>query len=328
MALAAASAAAAQGSAEHPLARPLLSCRDVRKAYGDRVAVDGVSFDIRPGERYGLLGPNGAGKTTLVSVICGILRADGGQVTVERPRGAAVSGGPAIGYVPQELAVYLDLSARENLRFFGQMQGLGGRALEYQIDKLLDVVGLADRSREGVYRFSAGMQRRLSVAIGLLGPPALLVLDEPTLGVDPQSRNAILDTVAELADAGTSVLLTTHYMEEVARVCDRVGIVDHGRMVAEGTVDELIASLGGGDRVRVGTAAATPFAAGVHGVDGVRVMSIEPGAVELLVDEASRRLPAIFDAARAAGAAIDSVDVRRPNLEDVFLARTGRALRD
>ncbi|HZQ26408.1 MAG TPA: ABC transporter ATP-binding protein [Acidimicrobiales bacterium] len=296
----------------------------MRKSYGDRVAVDGVSFDIRPGERYGLLGPNGAGKTTLVSVICGIMRAEAGQVVVERGRG----GGPAIGYVPQELAIYLDLTARENLRFFGQMQGMGGRVLEYQIDRLLDVVGLADRSREAVYRFSAGMQRRLSVAVGLLGPPALLVLDEPTLGVDPQSRTAILDMVADLADAGTSVLLTTHYMDEVARVCDRVGIVDHGRMVAEGSVDELIASLGGGDRVRVGTAGGTPLAAGVAGLEGVRVMSMEPASVELLVDEASRRLPAIFDAARLAGAAIDSVDVRRPNLEDVFLTRTGRALRD
>jgi ABC-2 type transport system ATP-binding protein len=300
----------------------------VRKSYGDRVAVDGVSLTIGSGERYGLLGPNGAGKTTLVSVVCGVMEPDDGEVQVGQRTGVPFDG-PAVGYVPQELAVYIDLTARENLRFFGRLQGLGGRDLEFQIDKLLDVVGLAGRSREAVFRFSAGMQRRLSVAVGLLGPPGLLVLDEPTLGVDPQSRNAILDTVVELADSGTSVLLTSHYMDEVARVCDRVGIIDNGRMVAEGTVEELIASLGGGDRVRLGTAeGGAAVAAALSGVDGAQVVHADASSVELLVDDAGRRLPALFDAARAAGRDIESVDVRRPNLEDVFLARTGRALRD
>ena len=306
---------------------PLLSCRDVRKSYGSRAAVDGVSFDITPGECYGLLGPNGAGKTTLVSIVCGILPADGGTVAIERPRGRAVDG-PAVGYVPQELAVYVDLSARENLRFFGQLQGLKGRSLEYQVDKLLEVVGLAERGREPVVRFSGGMQRRLSVAIGLIGPPALLVLDEPTLGVDPQSRNAILETVAAMADAGTAVLLTSHHMDEVARLCSRVGILDHGVMVAEGSVDELVASLGGGDRVRVGATAPKDVAVALALSEGVTVVAVDDDAVELHVDEASRRLPEVFEAARQAGHGVVSIDVRRPNLEDVFLARTGRALRD
>jgi ABC-2 type transport system ATP-binding protein len=304
---------------------PVLECRAVRKAYGDRQAVDGVSLAVGSGECYGLLGPNGAGKTTLVSVICGIIPANGGVVTVEK---SGAVDGPAVGYVPQELAVYIDLNARENLRFFGQLQGLKGQALERQVDELLDVVGLAGRAREAVARFSAGMQRRLSVAIGLLGPPALLVLDEPTLGVDPQSRNAILDTVAGLAAAGTAVLLTSHQMDEVARLCHRVGILDHGRMVAEGTVEELLASLGGGDRVRVGAGQPAAMARALDGSAGVHIVKVDDDGVDLQVDEAKRRLPEVFDVARAAGQDIVSVDVRRPNLEDVFLARTGRALRD
>ena len=212
----------------------ILECRELRKSYGDLVAVNGISFHIAEGETYGLLGPNGAGKTTTISMICGLLERDGGEVLIDgvqlTPRSVAVKAG--IGYVPQELAIYPDLTAKENLRFFARLYGVSGKEARRRIDEVLGIIGLVERADDMVKAYSGGMKRRLNIGIGLLHRPRLLVLDEPTVGVDPQSRNAILESVERLADEGIGVLYTTHYMEEAERLCDRVGIVDLGELKA------------------------------------------------------------------------------------------------
>ncbi len=210
---------------------PVLECSGLQKRYGERRAVDGVGFHIDEGETYGLWGPNGAGKTTTISMICGILEREGGQVTVAgRPLDTDAGEAKAsIGYVPQEIALYPDLTGRENLRFFGRLQGLAGGELSERVGSVLAVVGLADRAADRVESYSGGMQRRANIAAGLLHSPKLLVLDEPTVGVDPQSRNAVLETIVALGGEGMAVLYATHYMEDAERLCDRVGIIDEGR---------------------------------------------------------------------------------------------------
>ena len=218
----------------------MLRCEGLRKSYGDREAVKGVSFSIAEGECYGLLGPNGAGKTTTISMLCGLIIPDQGEVTVDGFAGGSLEAKAAVGYVPQDLALYPDLSAVENLTFFGQLYGLGGKELHGRIGETLELVGLADRGKDRIGTYSGGMKRRANMAAGLLHRPKLLVLDEPTVGVDPQSRNAILETVGRL---GIAVLYTTHYMEEAARLCDRIGIIDDGQLIAEGTAESLIGTL-------------------------------------------------------------------------------------
>jgi ABC-2 type transport system ATP-binding protein len=311
---------------------PVLVCRDLRRRYGQRLAVDGVGFRVDPGETYGLLGPNGAGKTTTISMICGLLRRDGGEVTVA---GASLDRDPvavkaAIGYVPQDIALYPDLSGKENLRFWGRMQGLSGRELAARVDAVLEVVGLADRARDKVADYSGGMQRRLNIGAGLLHRPTLLVLDEPTVGVDPQSRNAILENVEALRGEGAAVLYTTHYMEEAERLCDRVGIIDQGRLIAEGTRRELVAQIGERDRIEL-TASGdlVGLAAGCRRtVDGVDEATVVAGGLHLVARDGRRLLPKLLELAEAAGVEVTSVEVVEPDLEAVFLHLTGKALRD
>ncbi|HEY8447711.1 MAG TPA: ABC transporter ATP-binding protein [Thermomicrobiales bacterium] len=308
-----------------------MECRDLRKTYGDRVAVNGVSFSIRRGETYGLLGPNGAGKTTTISMICGLLERDGGTVVVDgKPMSpSAVDAKAVIGYVPQDLAIYPDLSARENLRFFGQLYGLSGKTLSARVDEVLEVIGLADRANDRADSFSGGMKRRLNIGIGMLHSPRLLVLDEPTVGVDPQSRNAILDTVDTLGGQGIAVLYTTQYMEEAERLCDRVGIIDEGRLKAEGTRRELVALVGQRDRIALsaqGDLEATARA--VSALDGVEQVNRHEGGLDLFVKDARRMLPQLLSTVANAGASVSAVEVVEPNLEAVFLHLTGKALRD
>jgi ABC-2 type transport system ATP-binding protein len=312
-------------------AEAVLTCRDLRKRFGDRTAVDGVGFEIRAGETYGLLGPNGAGKTTTISMICGILPADAGEVQVAGARvdTGTVAAKAAIGYVPQDLAIYPDLSARENLTFFGRLYGLGGAQLRERIADVLSVIDLADRADERTERFSGGMKRRLNIGIGLLHRPKLLVLDEPTVGVDPQSRNAILASVGALSAAGMGILYTTHYMEEAERLCDRVGVIDEGRIIAEGTRRELVALVGGLDKIQLAASGDLALAAGaVRQLDGVRKVTTHDAGIELLVVEARRLLPTILAAMTQDGVSIRSVEVVEPDLEAVFLHLTGKALRD
>jgi ABC-2 type transport system ATP-binding protein len=309
----------------------VLECRDLRKRYGERVAVDGVGFRIAPGETYGLLGPNGAGKTTTISMICGLLSRDGGEVTIDgRSMDTRATAAKAlIGYVPQELALYPDLTARENLRFFGRLYGLGGKALDARVDEVLAVTGLADRADDRAQTFSGGMQRRLNIGIGLLNSPRLLVLDEPTVGVDPQSRNAILATVEELGGQGIAVLYTTHYMEEAERLCDRIGIIDEGRLKAEGTRRELVALVGERDRVGLAAGGDLPAAAkALAALERVEEATLREGGLDLIVDGARQALPGILETAAAAGATVIGVEIIEPDLEAVFLHLTGKALRD
>ena len=312
----------------------VLSVRDLRKRFGSLEAVKGVSFEIHEGETYGLLGPNGAGKTTTISMICGLLARDAGEVSLNGSTidVGAVAAKAGIGFVPQELAIYPDLSATENLAFFGRLYGIGGARLKARIKDVLDIIGLADRANERTDRFSGGMQRRLNIGIGLLHEPRLLLLDEPTVGVDPQSRNSILESIAALGRQGMSILYTTHYMEEAERLCDRIGIIDGGEIRAEGSQRELVALMGQRDQVRLavgGEASAIAAAASaVARLDGVAGAAAKDGDLEILVEDARGVLPRLLDAVEAAGATIRSVDVVRPDLEAVFLHLTGRALRD
>jgi ABC-2 type transport system ATP-binding protein len=310
---------------------PVLECRDLRKRFGELVAVDGVGFQIEPGETYGLLGPNGAGKTTTISMIAGLLDRDGGEVMVAgQPVGTtSVRAKAAIGYVPQELALYPDLTGRENLRFFARLYGLGASETRLRSDQVLEVIGLADRADGRVKEYSGGMKRRLNIGIGLLHRPGLLILDEPTVGVDPQSRNAILESVASLSAEGMAVLYTTHYMEEAERLCDRVGIIDLGALRAEGTRRELVGLVGGRDRVELTADGDLDAAASLAGsLPAVQEASPHEGSLDLIVDDARTVLPRILEAVRGAGASVSAVEVKEPNLEAVFLHLTGKALRE
>ncbi len=309
----------------------ILHCEGLMKSYDDRLVVDHVGFSIARGETYGLLGPNGAGKTTSISMICGLLRRDGGTVTVvgrdldEDARSVK----SAIGYVPQDLAIYPDLTAAENLRFFGRLQGIVGKKLTSRTEEVLETVGLADRAGDRTEEFSGGMKRRLNIGIGLLHEPQLLVLDEPTVGVDPQSRDSILASVDQLGAGGIGVLYTTHYMEEAERLCDRVGIIDHGRLVAEGSRRELVDLIGEQDHVRLGVENGEDrvTAALLALPDVVSAVSTDH-TIDLGLADAHHALPSILTTAGDAGARVLSVEVVEPDLEQVFLHLTGRALRD
>jgi ABC-2 type transport system ATP-binding protein len=310
---------------------PVLRAEGITKRFGDRTAVDGVSLEVAAGETYGLLGPNGAGKSTTISVLCGLLEPDAGRVTVAgtRIRPSSTDGKAAIGLVPQDLALYPDLSAEENLTFFARLQGLARADRTRRIAEVLEVIGLGDRRGDKTDTFSGGMKRRLNIGIGLLHQPRLLVLDEPTVGVDPQSRNAILESIEALSGEGLAVLYTTHYMEEAERLCDRVGIIDEGRLLAEGPPGELTGLVGEQERLSIGvTGGAEDALDRLRGAEGITEVSVDGGTLRLLVDRASRRLGGIIDTLTASGVTIDSVEVDRPDLEAVFLHLTGKALRE
>jgi ABC-2 type transport system ATP-binding protein len=281
----------------------MLVLEGLRKGYGAHLALDGLTLSVRRGEIFGLLGPNGAGKTTTVSLAVGVLAPDAGTVTVA---GQGAPSSPAVrsrlGLAPQALALYDGLSGDENLAFFGSVYGLAGPRLAERVSAAIEFVGLADRRRDRVSTYSGGMKRRLNLAVAVVHDPELILLDEPTAGVDPQSRNLIFENVRRLREAGKTIVYTTHYMEEAERLCDRVGIIDHGRLLALGTVAELLASHGG-----------RPVLVAEAGGEEIRVEADDP-LVEL------NRL--------AAGRPVSAFRVERASLEQVFLHLTGRQLRD
>jgi ABC-2 type transport system ATP-binding protein len=294
-------------------------------------AARGISFAIQQGEIFGLIGPNGAGKTTTISMVCGLLARDSGRVELQGREldTGTVDVKAAVGFVPQEIAIYPDLTPRENLRFFGKLYGLSGKELDRRIDRILATIGLSDRQGERSGEFSGGMKRRLNIGLGMLNEPALLLLDEPTVGVDPQSRNAILDAVEALASEGMAVLYTTHYMEEAERLCDRVGILDEGTLKAEGTRRELMALVGERDRLRIEARGDLPAAcAAALAVPGVEEAAPHDGGIELMARDVRASLAEIVRAIDGSGAGIASMEVEEPNLEAVFLHLTGKALRD
>lgn len=308
-----------------------IEVRDLHKRFGDTYAVQGVTFDVRQGEIFSLLGPNGAGKTTTISILSCLLQPNQGDAAV---LGHSVVHEPmavkaAMGVVPQELALYEDLSARENLDFWGKMYGLRGAELRRQVDEVLQIIGLADRQRGAVRKFSGGMKRRLNIGIALLNRPQILILDEPTVGIDPQSRRSILDSVKEFNRQGTTVLYTTHYMEEAQELSDHIAIMDRGKLIALGTHEELVRIVGELDRLQLAVnAPAEEVLEPWQAVGGVRQVSVADGVVTLLVDDSNQVLPGLFEAAARAGVRITSVEIQEPNLEAVFLHLTGRALRD
>jgi len=316
---------------EEPATEHVLVARDLVRRFGDLTAVDGVSFHIDPSETYGLLGPNGAGKTTTISMAAGLIPADSGTVTVTgRQMGPGeVEVKRHIGLVPQDLAIYPELTARENLAFFGRLQGLSGKPLARRIDEVLDLIALSDRAAEATKKYSGGMKRRLNIGIALLHRPALLILDEPTVGVDPQSRNAILESVEALSVEGMAVLYTTHYMEEAERLCDRIAIIDSGRIQAEGTRNELITLTGGVDHIRLAGAGQTDAtASALRALPAVEQVAADRHALTLTVRDAPSAVAGIVNTATAAGMVLSEVEITRPDLESVFLHLTGKALRD
>ena len=308
----------------------VLECSGLRKSFGGRLAVDGVGFHIAEGEVYGLLGPNGAGKTTTIRMVCGLLAPDAGSITIAgRPAIGSLAVKRFIGYVPQDVALYPDLTARENLEFLGRLHGLGGKLLAQRVEEALQLTDLADRRNDRLDAYSGGMKRRLNIAAGLLNHPKLLILDEPTVGVDPQSRHAILERVQEFGRQGLAVVYTTHYLEEAERVCTRVGIIDRGRLVAEGTRRELVSRLGAQDRIDLSATGDPQKLAEVsRTVPGVSSAAVADHTVHLIAADGRHLLPALLEAAEAAQVSVSSVDVVEPDLEAVFLDLTGTALRE
>lgn len=305
----------------------MLSLRSVTKRYGDLVALDDVSLDIAPGEFFGLLGPNGAGKSTAMSLIAGLRAPDAGTLTLNgQPLTAThASTRRALGLVPQHLALYTELSAEENLRIFGELYGLHGADLRTRIDEALTAVQLADRRRELVKHYSGGMQRRLNLVAALLHRPKLLLCDEPTVGVDPQSRLAIFEYLEKLNRAGLTIIYSTHYMEEATRLCSRIGVIDHGRILALGSLDELLLRLPFEEEIRFPATAATAALAAAIAPHGEVATSEGQHRFRPRTDF---KLSAFFAQAESFGLPPRLFTSQRPTLEAVFLHLTGRMLRE
>ena len=310
----------------------LLEIRNLTKRFGALAAVQNVNLSVPAGEIFGLLGPNGAGKTTTVSIACGLLNPTEGDVTVD---GHSVLREPMavrreVGVVPQELALYGALSGRENLVFFGRMQEIPARLLQERVRAVLDIVGLTDRQNDRVEIYSGGMKRRLNVAIGLLNQPRLLILDEPTVGVDPQSRNNILETLRELNRQGVTMLYTSHYMEEVEFLCSHIAIMDHGRVIADGSQEELQRRAGGQDIISVRLADETDEALRTRlmALPGVETVELQDHAVRIATASGRALLAPLVAELAAAGTTVTAIEVKEPNLEDLFLSLTGTSLRD
>jgi len=308
-----------------------IEVKDLNKSFGKVQAVAGLSFAARQGEVLSLLGPNGAGKSTTIAMLSGLLEPDAGSAAIlghsirTEPQAAKA----CLGVVPQEIALYPDLTARENLIFWGKMYGLRGAALTKRVDAVLETIGLNGRQRDRVGTYSGGMKRRVNIGAALLHAPAVVIMDEPTVGIDPQSRRHILDHVKALNQAGATVLYTTHYMEEAAELSDHIAILDQGRVIAHGTHDELIARSGGLARIDLTlNVEAERVAPAWRALPGLAHLDVVDGRITALVDDSNALLPRLFELATQAGARITTVDICEPNLESVFLKLTGKALRD
>lgn len=310
----------------------MLETEELKKVFKGKSAVDGVNLYMDKGESVGLLGPNGAGKSTTISMISSLIKPTSGDVKL---KGQSILKNPGIirnvlGVVPQEIALYDELTAYENLKFFGRIYGLTGKELESKIQEVLEVVGLKDRQKDVIKTYSGGMQRRINMAAAMLHEPELLIMDEPTVGIDPQSRSHILDTVRHLnQEKGLTVLYTSHYMEEVERLCDRVYIMDHGQIIASGTKTELKSILSGEETILIDLDRPYPdLVKDLQAHEGIRQTIETEKGLKLIVPKGSKLLGTIFQAAERHQAQILNVNVQIPTLEDVFLHLTGRKLRD
>lgn len=310
----------------------ILQVDRLRKTYGKTVAVDGVTFSVQPGETFGLLGPNGAGKTTTMKMLCGLVRPDSGDITIQ---GISVSRFPQqaqklLGVVPQSLALYEDMTARQNLVFFAKLREIAREERDKQIAEILELIGLQNDADRRVKGFSGGMKRRLNIGIGLLGRPKVLLLDEPTVGIDPQSRRHILDSVKQLADEGVTIIYTSHYMEEVQYLCRRVAIMDHGRVIAQGPIDQVRALAGDSVVLRIPV---TDAENGTLDAERIRTsvgvpLEVRMGELRFILPHGSSQVPQILNSLLEIGVSLEGMTVESPNLETVFLSLTGKALRD
>ena len=311
----------------------ILQVQNLVKKYGDFTAVNGISFDIKEGEIFSLLGPNGAGKTTTISMLSTLYSPTAGDATIG---GHSITKNPmavkqVIGVVPQDIALYEDLTAKENLVFWGQMYGLSGQPLATRVDEVLEQIGLTDKAKNRVKTYSGGMKRRVNIGVGLLHKPRLLFMDEPTVGIDPQSRRAILDTVKDLNRQGMTLLYTTHYMEEAQELSDRVGIIDHGELIALGTQKELTQQVGETETLILHVGESDDpeaLATSLRGLKDVLEANATDHEVSVITPDAEDVLASVVSKANERGIKIRSIDIREPNLEAVFLHLTGRALRD
>jgi len=309
----------------------ILEVKHLIKRYRDFLALDHISLGVREGEIFGLLGPNGAGKTTTIRILSGLAGYDGGEVKIlgkELVR-HEMEIKRQIGVVPQEIAVFEDLTAYENLDYFGRLYGLRGKELKERIDETLAFVGLADRRKELPKHFSGGMKRRLNIGCAILHRPKLLIMDEPTVGIDPQSRNHILESVRALNRMGSTIIYTSHYMEEVEELCDRIAILDHGRVIAQGTKEELTSLIASEEKIVAEvTAPGYTLVEQIRKIPSVMECTAADNRLEVLAKKGERTIHQIIPVLTAADTEILSIRLERPSLEDVFLTLTGRSLRN
>jgi linearmycin/streptolysin S transport system ATP-binding protein len=308
----------------------MINVQQLRKQYGDAIAVDDVTFSAESGRIFGLLGPNGAGKSTTIGCISGLLKPTSGRITVLGHDVVAdsIEARRELGIVPQELALYEELGARENLAYWGAAYGMSGDVLRRRVLEVLETTGLADRATEPVKRFSGGMKRRLNFGCGIVHRPKVLLLDEPTVGVDPQSRVRLLDLVRQQAGGGACVLYTTHYMEEAQDLCDRLAIIDHGKLLVMGTLDELRNLMGERDLVRLSGRFEPQAARRALETLGADIVSADDGSLRFTMEGASKKLPAIFSAVTSSGGDVQETSLTQPSLESLFIKLTGRELRE
>jgi ABC-2 type transport system ATP-binding protein len=308
----------------------VIRVKDLQKSYGNLRAVDGISFEVPEGEMLGFLGPNGAGKTTTLSMISGLLRPDQGRVSIgeidiwHSPKEAK----KILGLVPQDLALYEELTARENLMFWGSLFRLPKSELRANVDIWLERVGLADRAKEAVSKFSGGMKRRLNLAIGLVHNPKVVLLDEPTVGIDPQARKNILDIIRKIAKEGTTILFTTHHLEEAETLCERIAIIDHGRILETGSVEELARVVGDGDIASISGSFTTAQLETVLEDESVDILNAAEHTATMSLRQGGMNIAALLQRFSDAGIEITDVSMQKPSLESVFLKLTGRELRD
>lgn len=308
----------------------IIAVEDLVKRYNGFAAVDGVSFDIKRGEIFGLLGPNGAGKSTIISILCCLLKATSGRVTID---GFDIGRNASeikkiIGVVPQEISLYHTLTARENLRFYGRIYGLSGKTLKNRIEALLEMVGLTDRADDLLEGYSGGMKRRINIAVALLHNPRILFLDEPSTGVDPQSRKRIYDTIQDLNRQGTTVLLTTHQMEDAEKLCHRIAIVDKGKLIALDTLERLLELVGESDIIQVMAKEIPPASVeSIRQIDEVQKVSMDGGIMTIQLVRGRESLAGIVDRLISGGTKVESISIKEPDLETLFLHLTGTKLR-
>ncbi|MFC5603599.1 ABC transporter ATP-binding protein [Sporosarcina koreensis] len=310
----------------------MLTLSNVKKGFGAHEVIKGISFQVEKGESFGLLGPNGAGKSTLISIICGLMPFSDGEIRV----GGKLVGKQLreikqlIGIVPQDIALYPTMSALDNLLFWGKMYGLSGKKAKVRAKEVLEIVGLTERAKDRIDTFSGGMKRRINIGAALMHEPQLLIMDEPTVGIDPQSRNHILETVKTLNEQGMTVIYTSHYMEEVEYLCRRIAIIDEGKLIASGTKKDLADRLAGGSVLKLAVESAdSPFIEQLKELDGVeQVIMQTDGEIHLHMESKTELLSAVIGLASRTNVNIHNMQLEESNLETLFLQLTGRTLRE